>query len=208
VSRAAPSFVDRAFFQSHPLVCARELIGMELVWNDCGGIIVETEAYGVLNDEACHTFTRPSARAFVERHLAGTAYVYLNYGVHWLLNVLVKGGPEDGIILIRALEPTRGIAQMEERRGTDRRHALCSGPGKLTQALGITSADHYRDLCSGKRFGFRARNRPVELLTDTRIGITRDAALPWRFLERDSLYISVKPRARTAGPGASRKRAR
>ena len=92
----------------HPLECARALIGCELSWNDCAGLIVETEAYAVINDEACHTFSRPSTRAFVERHPAGTAYVYLNYGVHWLLNVLVKGGPEDGIILIRALEPTRG----------------------------------------------------------------------------------------------------
>ena len=194
--REETQFLSRAFFQVHPLECARALIGCELVWNGCGGVIVETEAYGVLNDEACHTFNRPSARAFVERHSAGTAYVYLNYGVHWLLNVLVKGGPEDGIILIRALEPTRGIRRMEKRRGTSVHGALCSGPGKLTQALGISRSDHERDLCGDPRRGFRQRTRDVELVTDRRIGITKAADLPWRFLERDSLYVSIKPRLR------------
>ena len=193
--RAAPApLLTRDFFQVHPLVCARALIGCELVWNDCAGLIVETEAYGVINDEACHTFSRPSARAFVERHPAGTAYVYLNYGVHWLLNVLVKGGPEDGIILLRALEPTRGIRKMAQRRGTQTHHALCSGPGKLTQALGITGADHERDLCATKRFGFRPRTRDIQLVTDRRIGITKAADLPWRFLEHDSMFVSVRPR--------------
>lgn len=194
----ARAFLERSFFRKHPLVCARELIGAELAWNGCGGIVVETEAYGVYNDEACHTFSRPSARAFVEKHAAGTAYVYLNYGVHWLLNVLVKDGPEDGIILIRALEPTRGIELMRKRRGTQEPGALCSGPGKLTQALGITGADHERDLCSGKGSRFRMRTRLVDLVTDTRIGISRAAHLPWRFLERDSLYVSVRPRGAAA----------
>jgi DNA-3-methyladenine glycosylase len=189
-----PRFLTRDFFQVDPLACARTLIGCELVWNDCAGLIVETEAYGVINDEACHTFSRPSARAFVERHPAGTAYVYLNYGVHWLLNVLVKGGPEEGIILIRALEPTRGIRKMEMRRGTKTRHSLCSGPGKLTQALGISGADHERDLCASKSVGFRPRTREIQLTTDRRIGITKAAELEWRFLEHDSLYVSVKPR--------------
>ncbi len=100
--------VDGAFFQRDPLACARELIGTELVWGRCAGIIVETEAYLVENDEACHTFSRPSARSFVERNKGGACYIYFNYGVHWMLNVLVKGGPRDGLILIRALEPTAG----------------------------------------------------------------------------------------------------
>ncbi|MES2571754.1 MAG: DNA-3-methyladenine glycosylase [Verrucomicrobiota bacterium] len=186
-------FLPRDFFQVHPLVCARELLGCEMVWNGCGGLVVETEAYGVINDEACHTFTRPTTRAFVEKHPAGTVYVYLNYGVHWLINVLVKGGPEDGIILIRALQPTRGIEEMEKRRGSNHRHALCSGPGKLTQALGISGADHERDFCSGNGIGFHPRSRPVEVVTDTRIGIRRAADFPWRFLEHESAFVSVKP---------------
>ncbi|HEX3817683.1 MAG TPA: DNA-3-methyladenine glycosylase, partial [Chthoniobacterales bacterium] len=100
--------LSRRFFQTDPLDCAEQLVGSELVWEKCAGVIVETEAYLVENDEACHTFSRPSTRAFVERNRAGACYIYFNYGVHWMLNVLVKGGPRDGLILIRALEPTRG----------------------------------------------------------------------------------------------------
>jgi DNA-3-methyladenine glycosylase len=121
------------------------MIGCELIWNGCGGVVVETEAYSVLNDEACHTFTRPSSREFVNRMPPGTAYVYLNYGVHWLLNVLVKGGSEDGFVLIRALEPMRGIEAMTRRRNMTQLKNLCSGPGKLTRALSIDGAFHGRN---------------------------------------------------------------
>src|SRR3981081_3515581 len=99
-----------AFFERDPLVCGRELIGAELVWGKCSGIVVETEAYLTLNDEACHPFTRPSTRAFVERNAAGAIYIYMNYGVHWMLNVLVKGGDRSGLILMRAVAPRRGWA--------------------------------------------------------------------------------------------------
>ena len=122
------------FFRRNPLRCARELVGSELIWGRCGGVIVETEAYNAIGDEACHCFVRPSTRAFVERNQTGAAYIYLNYGVHWMLNVLVKG-TENGFVLIRALEPTRGIELMKRRRGIVDERQLCSGPGKLTQAL-------------------------------------------------------------------------
>ncbi len=95
------------FFTRHPLDCAADLIGCELHWDHCSGIIVETEAYAATGDEACHTFLRRGAQKFVDTHAAGTAYIYLNYGVHWLLNVLIKG-EMDGFVLIRALEPRRG----------------------------------------------------------------------------------------------------
>ena len=95
------------------------MIGTELVWGKCSGLVVETEAYLTENDEACHTFKRPSTRSFVERNKAGAAYIYFNYGVHWMLNVLVKGAPRTGLILIRALEPRRGLALMRARRGLD-----------------------------------------------------------------------------------------
>ena len=186
--------LDRSFFQRNPLACAQELLGCELVWGKCAGVIVETELYGVVNDEACHTFSRAGARAFVEKHPAGTAYVYVNYGIHWLLNVLVKGGTEEGIILIRALEPTRGIPVMAQRRGTNVLTALCSGPGKLGQALGITGQDHERDLCGGGPCHFRTRTEPVEVVTDVRIGITKAADFPWRFLVKDHPCVSVKPK--------------
>ena len=106
-----------SFFQIDPLQCAENLIGTDLVWGQCAGRIVEVEAYLVEGDEACHTFMRASAREFVRRNKPGAAYIYFNYGVHWMLNVLVKGGPRDGLILFRAIEPRRGLALMCKRRG-------------------------------------------------------------------------------------------
>lgn len=182
--------LDADFFRRDPLTCARELIGCELVWNECAGVIVETEAYSVLNDEACHTFFRPSTRRFVAEKGAGTAYVYLNYGMYWLLNVLLKG-EEDGFVLIRAVEPTRGVELMEQRRRQTKRVALCSGPGKLCQAFGITGVDHGRDLCADANVGFRPRTGPVEVVEDVRIGISKAAHLPWRFLLKDSIFVSA-----------------
>ena len=181
-----------SFFKTDPLVCARELIGTELVWEKCGGIVVEVEAYLVQGDEACHAFSRPSTREFVGRNKAGAAYVYFNYGVHWMLNVLVKGGPQDGLILIRAIEPRRGLALMRERRGVEDVRRLCSGPGKLTQALDITKRHHEIDLCSDRAHCFRPRpNEKVEVVADRRIGISRAKDFPWRFTLRDSPFVSV-----------------
>jgi len=186
--------IGRAFFRRDPLRCARELVGAELVWGDCTGIIVEVEAYAAVNDEAAHTFTRPSARAFIERNKPGTAYVYFNYGVHWMLNVLVKG-EANGFVLIRALEPRRGIALMKKRRGVDDIHKLCSGPGKLTQALDITGRDHEMNLCDDPRHGFKERaSEGLDVVADARIGITRSAHHPWRFTLRGSQFVSVPVR--------------
>ena len=186
--------IGRAFFRRDPLRCARELVGAELVWGDCTGIIVEVEAYAAVNDEAAHTFTRPSARAFIERNKPGTAYVYFNYGVHWMLNVLVKG-EANGFVLIRALEPRRGIALMRKRRGVDDIHKLCSGPGKLTQALDITGRDHEMNLCGDPRHGFKERaTEGLDVVADARIGITRSAHHPWRFTLRGSEFVSVPVR--------------
>lgn len=182
--------VRSSFFKRDPLTCARELIGVELIWDDCSGIVVEVEAYAAINDEAAHTFTRPSARSFIERNRAGAAYVYFNYGMHWMLNVLVKG-KENGFVLIRALEPTQGIEQMKKRRGVDDVKRLCSGPGKLTQALGITNRYHEMDLCSDPGHSFaRNKNATVDVVADARIGITRSAHYPWRFSLRDSPFVS------------------
>lgn len=193
--------IERDFFTQDPLTCARELIGCELIWNECSGVIVETEAYSARDDEACHIFTRPSTRAFVAAHGPGTAYVYFNYGMYWLFNVLLKG-EEDGFVLVRGLEPTRGIPAMQERRKKLPLPALCSGPGKLCQAFAITGADHGRDLCNETEIGFRPRPKPVEIVEDVRIGISRAAHLPWRFLLKGSPFVSVpfqgaKPKPRT-----------
>jgi DNA-3-methyladenine glycosylase len=180
-----------SFFERDPIECARDLIGTDLVWGKCSGIVVEVEAYLTENDEACHTFWRPSTRSFVERNKAGAAYIYLNYGVHWMLNVLIKGAPRTGLILIRALEPRKGIGLMRARRGVEDLRRLCSGPGKLTQALDITMRHHELDLCRGHGPGFAEReNDDVEVMADARIGITRSADLPWRFTLWASPFVS------------------
>ena len=195
--------LDRAFFQRDPITCARELIGCELVWKGCAGIIVETEAYAALGDEASHTFVRPSARAFVATHRPGAAYVYFNYGMYWLFNGLVKGGAEDGFVLIGALEPVRGIKLMQQRRFPGRVepapvHALCSGPGKLTIALGIDGRDHGKDLCRSRSMGFRRINgAAANWVSDLRVGITKSAHFPWRFLAPENRFVSAKHGAPT-----------
>ena len=182
--------IGRAFFRRDPLNCARELVGAELVWGECAGTIVEVEAYAAVNDEAAHTFTRPSARSFIERNKPGAAYIYFNYGMHWMLNVLVKG-EENGFVLIRALEPRRGIALMSKRRGSDDVRNLCSGPGKLTQALDITGHHHEMDLCSDRSRCFKKLpTDEVDVVADARIGITRSAHHPWRFTLRGSQFVS------------------
>jgi DNA-3-methyladenine glycosylase len=189
--------IGAAFFQRDPLRCARDLIGTELVWGECAGLVVETEAYLALNDEASHTFVRPSTRAFVERNKAGAAYIYLNYGVHWMLNALVKG-EADGFVLIRALEPRQGIDVMQKRRGVEALRQLCSGPGKLTQALQITMSDHERDLCADPTHCFNFLAEPEsDVVADARIGITKSADFPWRFTLRSSPFVS-RPAAANA----------
>ena len=191
---AKPVFLRCSFFARDPLVCARELIGTELVWGKCSGIIVETEAYLTLNDEACHTFTRPSTRAFVECNDAGAIYIYMNYGVHWMLNLLVKGGERSGLILIRALEPRRGLSLMQARRGVKELRRLCSGPGKLAQALDITKRHHELSICSDSRRCLLPRSGGVRVATDPRIGISRSKDFPWRFTLAGSPFVSVPVR--------------
>ena len=195
--KSADKIIRSAFFKRDPLTCARELIGTELIWDECSGIVVEVEAYAAIDDEAAHTFTRPSARGFIGRNKAGAAYVYFNYGVHWMLNVLVKGN-ENGFVLIRALEPTRGIALMRKRRDVHDVHRLCSGPGKLTQALAITGQYDEMDLCGNEHHCFRGPAASIDVIADERIGIRRSAHFPWRFTLRDSAHVSRKVRSSRA----------
>ncbi|HEY2573371.1 MAG TPA: DNA-3-methyladenine glycosylase [Verrucomicrobiaceae bacterium] len=188
--------LSSAFFQRDVLVVARDLIGVELVWHPCSGIIVETEAYAAEGDEASHTAQRPSTREFVKTHPPGAAYVYLNYGMYWLFNLLVKGGPRDGLILIRALEPVRGIEEMKRRRRRQRAEDLCSGPGKLALALGITGRDHGISMCGRARPSGVGLRRPKsgwthEISEDVRVGISKAAHHPWRFLAQGHPHVSV-----------------
>jgi DNA-3-methyladenine glycosylase len=189
--KSAEKIIRSAFFERDPLTCARELIGTELIWGECSGTVVEVEAYAAIDDEAAHTFTRPSARSFIERNKAGAAYVYFSYGNHWMLNVLVKGDA-NGFVLIRALEAQRGVELMKKRRGVDDLRQLCSGPGKLTQAFAITGKHHEMDLCSDLRHCFVFNTQAsFDVVADKRIGISRSAHLPWRFTLRGSKFVSV-----------------
>jgi DNA-3-methyladenine glycosylase len=181
--------ISRCFFQKDPVDCARALVGCRLRWGACTGIVVETEAYDTEGDAACHTAFRPGARAFVRNHGEGTAYVYFAYGMHWMLNVLVKGCRE-GFVLIRAVEPLRGLRAMRVARGVTRDSQLCSGPGKLTQAMGVTGAHHGLDLCRDPGFGFQACGEAGPVAASPRIGITRAAERPWRFHLVGNAHVS------------------
>jgi DNA-3-methyladenine glycosylase len=191
------AFLDRDFFARDVLTVARDLVGTELVWQGCSGVIVETEAYAVADDPACHTASRPSARDFVACMPPGAAYVYFNYGMYWLFNLLVKGGARDGLILIRALEPRLGVETMKERRQRDKLHDLCSGPGKLALALGIEGSHHGLPMAGrGRpaRCGLRMGAPAVsgEVVADVRVGISKAADYPWRFLLKGNPHVSVK----------------
>ena len=190
--------IPRTFFRQDPISCARELIGAELIWGNCAGTIVETEAYLAENDEASHCFSRPSTRAFVERNKPGAAYIYFSYGAHWMLNVLVKG-TGNGFVLFRAIQPTRGIGLMKKRRGVEDERNLCSGPGKLTQAFAITDRHDEMDLCVDPAHCFvKPGGAKADIVADARIGITRSMHHPWRFTLRDSEFVSRKPKGSNA----------
>lgn len=200
--------LGRDFFQRDVLTVARELVGVELVWHGCSGIIVETEAYGVADDDASHVVSRPSARQFVQSNPPGAAYVYFNYGMYWLFNLLVKGGPRDGLILIRALEPVSGIKEMQRRRGRDKFTEFCNGPGKLALALGITGTDHCTPMAGRGRpagVGLRIPKSGLahEVAEDIRVGISKAVDHPWRFLAKGNAHVSV-PHGKVKVPPAYR----
>lgn len=186
------------FFKQSPVECARALIGAEFRWDGCMGRIVETEAYSAEGDPACHTWFRPSARQFVATHPAGASYVYLNYGVHWLFNILVKGPKESGFVLLRALQPIEGLETMTSRRKVSDLRKLCSGPGKLTAALGITGADHGSEFLSSSARSLQLVDTP-KVVACVRIGISSATDLEWRFLEAGSPFAS-RPAGRKKGP--------
>lgn len=179
------------FFRQDPVTCARGLIGCHFVWWECVGRIVETEAYDAADDPACHTWSRPGTREFVERHDAGDAYVYLNYGVHWLFNILVKGGKRSGFVLLRALEPLSGLDLMRTRRQGVADELLASGPGKLTRVLGIDGSAHGRGFLGGAESGI-LRGKAVTPCAGPRIGISRATELLWRFGDPSSRALSRK----------------
>ena len=182
--------LGEAFFTSSPDFCAEALLGCRLVWWKCSGVIVETEAYSAVNDPACHTARRPSARHFVETHPPGAAYVYFNYGMHWMLNVLVRG-TEPGFVLIRAIEPTHGLDIMRAARSRHAEKDLCSGPGKLAQALGVDKSHHGLNLSLSPHAGILApEESPANRSRGPRIGISTGKDIPWRFWIRGNPHVS------------------
>ena len=183
------------FFDRSVHLVARELIGCRLFFAGCGGTIVETESYE-RDDPACHAYVGLTDRTEVLFGPPGRAYVYLSYGIHSLLNFVAEPEDEAAAVLIRALEPTAGLEQMRARRGERPDRDLCSGPGKLTEALGIGLEQNRADLA---RDPFRLLppepGTAPEVLTGPRIGITKAVERPWRFAAADSPYVS-KPAIR------------
>ncbi|HWI95995.1 MAG TPA: DNA-3-methyladenine glycosylase [Solirubrobacterales bacterium] len=183
------------FFDRSVHLVARELIGCRLFFAGCGGTIVETESYE-RDDPACHAYVGLTDRTEVLFGPPGRAYVYLSYGIHSLLNFVAEPEGEAAAVLIRALEPTAGLEQMRARRGERADRDLCSGPGKLTEALGIGLEQNRADL---SRDPFRLLDRvpghAPEVLTGPRVGITKAVERPWRFAAADSPYVS-KPAIR------------
>jgi DNA-3-methyladenine glycosylase len=165
-------------FTRPPELFARDLIGALLRVNGVGGRIVETEAYDI-DDPASHAFRGPTPRNAVMFGEPGRAYVYRSHGLHWCLN-FVCGPTPGGAVLIRALEPRWGLDLMAERRGVGAAEALCSGPGKLCQALAVTLAQNGLPL-TAPPFDLEPGPEPAELLIGPRIGLTKAAETPWRF---------------------------
>jgi DNA-3-methyladenine glycosylase len=183
--------LDRAFYERPVLAVARDLVGCTVGHGATAGVIVETEAYHH-SEPACHAYVGVTTRTETLYGPPGIAYVYRSYGIHALLNAVCEPEGEGAAVLIRALEPLDGIEEMRRRRGVERLEELCSGPGKLTQALGVGLDLNATSLVDGPiRFGPRvAAGPPVEVDVGPRIGITKAADLPWRFCALGSRHVS------------------
>ena len=189
----------RRFFGRSVHEVAPDLIGAILLVDGVGGRLVEVEAYHQ-TEPAAHSFRGPTARNAVMFGPPGYAYVYRSYGIHWCLNFVCEPEGSASAVLIRAIEPTSGLAAMRRRRRTANERLLCSGPGRLCEALGITSA-HNGLALDAPPFAIFARTGAVEVVAGPRIGITKAADLPWRYGLKGSRFLSkpfpagVKPSA-------------
>ncbi|MGY3603601.1 MULTISPECIES: DNA-3-methyladenine glycosylase [unclassified Bradyrhizobium] len=182
--------LKRSFFGRSVHEVAPDLIGATLLFNGVGGLIVEVEAYHH-TDPAAHSYRGPTARNQVMFGPPGFAYVYRSYGIHWCVNLVCEEAGSASAVLIRALEPTHGIATMRRRRHLKEVHALCSGPGKLTEALGIT-LEHNALPLDQAPFSLHARVGSVEVVAGVRIGITKAIDLPWRYGMKGSKFLSKR----------------
>lgn len=178
--------LKRAFFGRSVHEVAPDLIGATMLVNGVGGVIVEVEAYHH-TDPAAHSYNGPTPRNQVMFGPPGFVYVYRSYGIHWCMNFVCEKEGSASAVLIRALEPTHGLAAMRRRRGLAKERALCSGPGKLTEALGITHA-HNGLALDAPPFALHARRGAVDVVTGIRIGLPeRPVALnqrEWRLHDK------------------------
>ena len=173
------------FLDRDAALVAPDLLGVKLLIDGVGGLIVETEAYHP-TDPASHSFRGPTPRNGAMFAGPGRVYVYRSYGIHWCLNFVCRGA---SAVLLRAIEPTDGLQIMRERRGLDDVRALCSGPGKLCTALGVTgNLDGH--MLDAPPFAVILRRRPVDAAIGPRIGITKAVEMPWRFGVKGSRYLS------------------
>ena len=188
--------LSRDFYERPVLEVARELIGCTVECGATAGVIVETEAYHD-SEPACHAFVGLTPRTRVLFGRPGMAYVYFSYGVHALLNAVCEPEGVGAAVLIRALEPVRGIELMRARRGGLPDEQLCSGPGKLSQALGVTLAHNDTDLARGpvRILAHEPGWEPGEIVAAPRVGISKAIDLPWRFYVLGNTNVS-KPRQR------------
>jgi DNA-3-methyladenine glycosylase len=187
------------FYDRPVLAVAHDLIGCTVTHGPTSGVIVEAEAYHH-SEPACHAYVGITPRTATLFGPPGRAYVYRSYGIHACVNAVCEAEGVGAAVLIRALEPLDGIALMRERRGVARDEDLCSGPGKLTQALGISLGLNGTSLFGDGPIAFGpppAGRRAPEVLAGTRIGITKAVELPWRFCAAGSRHVST-PRLRAA----------
>lgn len=188
-----PAPLPQSFYQRPVLQVARDLIGCTVEHRGVAGIIVETEAYHD-SEPACHAFVGLTPRTKTLFGPPGFAYVYRSYGIHALLNAVCEAQGVGAAVLIRALAPTAGIELMKRRRGVESELELCSGPGKLTQALGIQLQHNDRSLQRGPvRIRARAEQAPPSIWAGPRIGITKAVELRWRFCLQGSRHVSRPP---------------
>ena len=185
-----PARLPRNFFDRSVHAVAPDLVGTTLLLDGVGGIIVEVEAYHH-TDPAAHSFGGKTPRNAVMFGPPGYAYVYRSYGIHWCLNFVCEAEGSASAVLVRALEPTAGLERMRTRRGVEDPRALCSGPGKLCQALGVTIMQNGLPL-DRPPFELRARSSDVsaETAIGPRIGITKAAEHPWRYGLKGSPFLS------------------